>query len=125
MGTILVYAGSVVIFIWGVGHIVPTRSIVTGFGGISVDNRRIITMEWVGEGLTLCFLGILGALVTLFGGLQAPVGRVVLRAAAGMLFVLAGLTAATGARTPIGPIKACPIVKSVVAALYVTGTLLY
>jgi hypothetical protein len=121
MGEILVYVGSAVIFVWGVGHIIPTRSIVAGFGDITTDNRRIITMEWMGEGLTLCFLGVLGALVALVGGLRVPVGRLVIRAAAGMLFVLAGLTAATAARTPIGPIKACPIVKSVVAALYVVG----
>ena len=83
--------------------------------------RRIITMEWVGEGLTLCFIGALGALIVLADGLSVSVGRLVLRGAAAMLFVMAGLTAATGARTPIGPIKACPIVKSVVAAMYVAA----
>jgi hypothetical protein len=42
---ILLYVGSGVIFLWGVGHIIPTRSIVKDFGEISADNRRIITME--------------------------------------------------------------------------------
>lgn len=121
MREILVYAGSAVIFAWGVGHIIPTRSIVAGFGKITVDNRRIITMEWVAEGLTLCFIGVLGVLVTLGDGLSFSVGRVVVRAAAAMLFVMAGLSAATGARTLIGPMKACPIVKSVVAALFVAA----
>ena len=31
------------------------------------------------------------------------------------------VTAATGARTSIGPIKACPLVKSAVAALFVVA----
>ena len=121
MREILVYVGSAIIFVWGVGHIIPTRSVVAGFGDITTDNRRIITMEWVGEGLTLCFIGVLGALIALADGLSVSAGRVVLRAAAVMLFVMAALTAATGARTPIGPIKACPIVKSAVAALYVAA----
>lgn len=121
MGATLVYIGSAVIFIWGVGHIIPTRSVVAGFGELSTENRRILTMEWMAEGLTLCFLGVLAALVALVDGLAVPVGRAVLRAVAAMLFVMAALTAATGARTSVGPIRACPIVKSVVAALFVAA----
>ncbi len=121
MREVLVYVGSAIVFVWGIGHLVPTRSVVVGLGDLTIDSRRIVTMEWIAEGITLCFLGILAALVVLAGGLQYPVGRVVLRAVAAMLFVMAGLTAATGARTSIGPIKACPIVKSVVAALFVAA----
>ena len=60
---VLLYIGSTVILIWGIAHIVPTKSVVKGFGGISEDNIRIITMEWVAEGLTLCFIGLLVLLV--------------------------------------------------------------
>jgi hypothetical protein len=116
-----VYAGSAIAFVWGVGHLIPTRSVVAGFGDITIDNRRIVTMEWIAEGLTLCFLGVLGALVVLAGGLAHPAGRVAIRAAAVMLLAMAGLTAATGARTSSGPMKACPVVKSVVAVLFVAG----
>jgi len=122
MGPTLAYAASVIIVLWGIGHVIPTRSVVTGFGDITLDNRRIITMEWIAEGLTLCFLGVLGAFVVLGGGLTYPVGRTVIRVVAAMLFVMAGLTAATGSRTSIRPIKACPVVKSVVAVLYVAAT---
>ena len=100
---------------------IPTRSVVDGFGELSTENRRILTMEWMAEGLTLCFLGVLAALVPLVDGLAVPVGRAVLRAVAAMLFVMAALTAATGARTSVGPIRACPVVKSVVAALFVAA----
>ena len=53
----LLYVGSIVILLWGISHIVPTPGVVEGFGPISQDNRLIITMEWVAEGLTLCFVG--------------------------------------------------------------------
>lgn len=122
MKELMVYAGSAIVFLWGVGHLIPTRSIVSGFGNLGLENRRILTMEWVTEGLTLCFIGVLAALVVLVDGLMFPVGRVVVRAAAVMLFIMAGLTALTGARTPIGPMKACPAVKSIVGALYIVGT---
>ena len=42
---ILLYVGSVIIFLWGLGHLIPTKSIVSGFGKISGDNKKIITME--------------------------------------------------------------------------------
>jgi len=64
---ILLYVGSGVIFLWGVGHIIPTRSVVKDFGEISKDNRLIITMEWIAEGITLCFIGVLVALLFILG----------------------------------------------------------
>jgi len=39
---VLLYSGSAFIFFWGVAHLFPTRSVVSGFGGISIDNKRII-----------------------------------------------------------------------------------
>ncbi len=59
MAGFLFYTGSAVIFLWGVGHLIPTPGIVKGFGPLSEDNRRIITMEWIAEGMTLCFIGVL------------------------------------------------------------------
>jgi hypothetical protein len=117
----VMYVGSAIIFVWGVGHLIPTRSVVSGFSDLPPESRRIVTMGWIAEGLTLCFIGVLGALTGLFDGLASPAGRAVVRASAMMLFVMAGLTAATGARTSVGPMRACPIVKSVVAALYVAA----
>lgn len=121
MKELLVYTGLIVVFLWGVGHLIPTRSIVAGFGDLKTENRRILVMEWVAEGLTLCFIAVLGALVAFMDGLAYPVGRIVIRAAAVMLLVMAGLTAFTGSRTSIGPMKVCPIVKSVAAILYLAG----
>ena len=38
-----------------------------------------------------------------------------------MLLSMAGRTAFTGARTPIEPMKVCPVVKSAVAVLHLAG----
>ena len=46
-GKTLLYVGSIVIFMWGVSHIVPTKGVVEGFGPITEENRLLITMEWV------------------------------------------------------------------------------
>jgi len=119
----MLYVGSIVITVWGVAHIVPTKSVVSGFGAISKDNKRIITMEWIAEGLTLCFIGLLVLFITISGGPQNSVSTNVYRISALMLLVMAGLSLFTGARTSILPIKICPIVKTGVAILFLLGTL--
>ncbi len=121
---ILVYLGSAVITLWGIAHIAPTRSVVAGFGAISEDNRRIITMEWAAEGLALSFIGLLVLLVTALDGSQNSASLNVYRISAAMLLVMAGWTLLTGARTSILPMKICPVVKTAVAALFLVGSVL-
>jgi hypothetical protein len=121
---ILLYIGAGVITIWGIAHIAPTKSVVSGFGEISQDNRRIITMEWIAEGLTLIFIGLLVLFVTIFASTQNQASNIVYWVSAVMLVVMAVLTASTGARTSIIPIKICPAVKIAVAILFVLGILL-
>jgi len=121
---ILLYVGAAVITVWGIAHVIPTKAVVNGFGQISKDNRRIITMEWIAEGLTLCFIGLLVLFVTLWGGSQNEASIIVYRTSAAMLVVMAMLTASTGARTSILPIKICPVVKIAVAILFILGTVL-
>lgn len=123
-GDILLYSGAAVAFLWGVAHIIPTRSVVRGFGALSEDNRRIILMEWVAEGLSLCFVGALVAAVTLLCGSETAASAVVYRASACMLLVMAVWTLATGARTPILPMKICPVVKTTAALLFLAGSIL-
>jgi len=118
---VLVSIGSMVITLWGIAHLLPTKSVVSGFGTISGDNRKIITMEWIAEGLTLCFIGLLVILVTLYAGPQNLVSVLVYRVTAWMLVAMAGLTFVTGAKTSITVIKVCPLVKSIVAILFFLG----
>ena len=123
LNDILLYIGSAILIVWGIAHIIPTKSVVNGFGEISEDNKRIITMEWVAEGLALCFIGLLVLFTTILGDSQNDVSLIVYRASAAMLIVMAGWTALTGARTKIIPIKLCPFVKTIVAVLFIVGSL--
>ena len=63
-GQIATYTGSFLTFASGVADLFPTGRVVAGFGEISPDNKRTITMEWINEGVTLMFIGVLVALVT-------------------------------------------------------------
>jgi hypothetical protein len=78
----------------------------------------------VAEGLTLCFIGVLVLLTGILGGTANDVSRIVFRISAGMLIVLAGWTALTGARTSNIPTKICPFVLTIVAILFVIGSLI-
>lgn len=121
--SIILYAGSTIVAVWGIAHIVPIKGVVAGFGALSPDNARIITMEWIAEGLTLVFIGALTLAVTVIAGTRDPGAIVVYRGCALMLAVMALLTLATGARTKIIPIKICPVIKTAVAILLVVGSL--
>jgi hypothetical protein len=121
LNVILLYAGAAAIFLWGAAHVAATRGVVTGFGELSPDNRKIITMEWIAEGLALCFVGVLVFVARLaLGG----AGDVVYLASAAFLLVLAALSSFTGARTSVLPMKLCPFVKTAVAAAFILGTFL-
>ena len=119
----LLYTGAAIIFLWGVGHLIPTGNIVKGFGPLSHDNRRIISMEWIAEGMTLCFIGLLVAVTLVLAGPGSQAITIVGRSCALMLFAMAALSAFTGARTSILPMRLCPVVKSVAAVLFLFGTL--
>ena len=124
MAEILLYIGSIVIILWGVAHLIPTKAIVNSFGPISEDNKRIITMESIAEGITLCFLGVLVLLVTSLADSQSQAAYIVYLSCAVMLLIMAILTTLTGARTSILPYKICPVVKTVVAILFILGSVL-
>ena len=119
LDTVLLYLGAGILFVWGVAHIVPTRTVVAGFGPLSVDNRINITMEWVAEGLALAFVGALLALVTAVGGADDPVGRVVVWAIVGFCILMGAWTFIAGRRSSIVPIRLCPLVLAVAAVLLV------
>ena len=118
------YVGSTVIFLWGVGHLAPTRNVVAGFGELSSDNTKIITMEWLIEGLTLCFIGVLVALSAAILGPSGAATNLVARVAGVMLLLLATVSAFTGARTAVLPMKLCPYIKSAVALAFFVATFL-
>jgi hypothetical protein len=126
MSTIaLLYVGSIIVFLWGIGHLFPTRSIIEGFGNISEDNKKIITMEWIAEGLTLCFIGLLSLLLTIFSYLDGTGFYIGIMSSAGMLIIMAILSFLTGAKTSVLPMKICPYVKLTGALLLILGANIY
>jgi hypothetical protein len=119
----LLYLGAFLPFAWGVAHLFPTRSIVSGFGSISLDNRRILAMEWITEGVALIFLGALVASVTMTDSTSA-VALVVYLVCAGALLVLAVVSVFTGFRVNFFPFKVCPFLFSAAAAVIAAGAFL-
>ena len=121
---IILYVGSVIITVWGIAHIVMTKPVVNGFEPISQDNKRVLTMEWIAEGITLCFVGLLVLLITILEGSQNAVSIFVYRASAVMLIIMAVLSSFTGARTPHIPYKLCPPIFTIAAILFILATVL-
>lgn len=121
----MLYAGSAVVIAWGIAHMaIPTRSILEGFGPITPDNRRILLMEWLMEGVLLVFMGVLVALVRALAPDDGLASIMVYRASAAALVVMAGISMATGARTAIGPMKLCPPIFVISALLFFLPTVL-
>jgi hypothetical protein len=118
----LVAAG--IVFVWGVSHIIPTKQVVAGFGDIGRDNRRIITMEWVAEGLSFMFVAALIVAVTWSGDTLEAAEDLVYRVSSGFLITIGVWTAMTGARTGVIWFKACPVVMSVSSGLLIAASYL-
>lgn len=120
---ILILLGALLTVFWGIGHLFPTMSVVKGFGEISVDNKRIILMEWIVEGVTLIFIGTLVAGVTLID-LQSIVSRFVYYLSIITLILLALISLFTGFRINFLPFKLCPVIFTVSSILILLGTML-
>jgi hypothetical protein len=122
MQSILLYVGGALTALWGITHLFPTKSIVAGFGDISDDNRHIITMEWIVEGVSLIFIGVLVALVTAVDPNTAVSDSVYISSAI-CLLVLAAVSLFTGFKVAFLPFKLCPVIFAVSAVLILVGAL--
>ena len=120
---VLVYVGAALTSFWGIAHLFPTKSVVEGFGEITLDNRRIITMEWIVEGVSLIFMGLLVAAVTCVDPLSA-VTKVVYGLSIVELVALAIVSVFTGFKVNFVPFKLCPFIFTASAALIFVGGLL-
>jgi hypothetical protein len=121
MRKIMVYIGGALIIIWGISHIFPTHNIVKGFGNISSDNINIIKMEWVNEGFTLIFIGILNILVTTTGGCRNRVTKSVYILTFIMLVVMSLWSFNTGYKIDFLPFKLCPLIFTTSGLLILQG----
>jgi hypothetical protein len=120
---IFLYAGGALTALWGIAHLFPTASVVRGFGDISIDNKRIITMEWIIEGVALIFIGLLVIIVTIIDSRNMVSGAVYILSA-GVLIVLAIVSLFTGFKVNFLPYKLCPAIFSVSALLILAGAIL-
>ena len=120
---ILLYLGAALTALWGIAHLFPTGSVVKGFGAISTDNQRIITMEWIVEGVSLIFIGALIATVTFIDPVTAVSKAVFMLSVIG-LFVLATVSLFTGFKVNFLPFKLCPFIFTASALLILIGGVL-
>ena len=109
------------IALWGIMHLVKTAPVVAGFEPLSDDNRHVLRMEWILEGVTLCFVSVLVAVFTLWPGPDAAASRIVFGLSAVLLFVMAAVSLFTGAKASPLPYKLCAPIFSSAAALILFG----
>lgn len=117
---VFVYAGALIVFAWGVSHLFPAESVVEGFGDISPDNRNIIMMEWIVEGVSLVFIGLLAAAVTIIDG-GSTASRVVYWVCFAELNVLSIVSLFTGFKVDFPPFKLCPAIFTSASILIALG----
>jgi hypothetical protein len=116
IGQVLAYIGAAFVTFWGIAHLFPTKGVVAGFGDISDDNRNIISMEWIVEGVALIFIGALVATVT-FVDVASPVSRAVYWLAFIGLNVLSVVSLFTGFKVNFLPFKLCPVIFTAASIL--------
>lgn len=119
----LSYLGAIIVLGWGVAHLFPTKSIVQGVGAISQDNRHILVMEWLVEGVSLIFLGLLVAVVTWVDP-NSPVSRIIYWVCFAELNVLSIVSLFTGFKVNLLPFKLCPFLFTGSSLLIGLGSLL-
>ena len=117
---ILIYIGAALPFFWGVAHLFPTKSVIRDFGDISVDNRNIIAMEWIVEGVALIFIGSLVAIITALDP-KSITSTAVYLASSACLIVLAVISLFTGFKINFLPFRLCPIIFTSSALLITIG----
>jgi hypothetical protein len=117
------HIGAALTIVWGIAHLFPTKSVVRGFGDIGIDNKRIIAMEWITEGVALMFIGVLVGAVT-FVDPNSEVSAVVYAVSACGLLALALVSLFTGFRISFLPFRLCPFIFTASALLIFIGGLL-
>ena len=120
MNPISLYIAAALTGVWGIAHLLATREVIKGFGNLSEDNRRIITMEWILEGIALISTAAFVAAATAVDP-GAAVSSAVYAVALGTLVVLAVVSLFTGFKVAFLPFRLCPVIFGVSAALIAWG----
>jgi hypothetical protein len=123
LNQILFFVAAACVTVWGTAHLFPTKNVVADFGDISTDNKNIITMEWINEGATLIFIGILVATVTILDP-TSSISQAVYWLAFAMLNILSLISLFTGFKVNFVPFKLCPVIFTGSSILILLGVLL-
>ena len=122
MHTVFFFLSGTLTIIWGIAHLFPTKNVVKNFGDISIDNKRIITMEWIIEGISLIFIGMLTILITAIDR-SLFLSHILYATIIGILVTLSIVSFFTGFRVKFLPYKLCPVIFLTSAILILLGLL--
>jgi hypothetical protein len=114
----LLYIASAMTALWGITHLFATRGVVAGFGALSADNRRIITMEWIVEGVALIAVA---AFVAAASAADLVTSSAIYAVAIATLLALAVVSLFTGFRIAFLPFRLCPLIFGLSALLIALG----
>jgi hypothetical protein len=120
MNVAVLYAAAALPGLWGIAHLFATKGVVAGFGELSADNRRIITMEWIVEGVALISTAALVVVVTAVEP-QAAVSSATYAVAIFTLVTLAVVSLFTGSRVAFLPFRLCSLIFGLSAVLIAAG----
>ena len=120
MNEILLYAAATLTAIWGIAHLFATKGVVAGFGDLTADNRRIITMEWIVEGVALISTAAFVATATTTDP-TAAASIAVYVVAVSTLLALAVVSLFTGFRIAFLPFRLCPFIFGLSALMIALG----
>ena len=123
LNQVILLVGVLTISIWGVMHLISTNRVVKGFGEIFVGNRNIITMEWILEGISLLFIGVVVTVVTLIDPMNI-VSKAVIWTSVFELGLLTIVSLLVGFKINHIAFKLCPIIFLLSAILLILGILL-
>ena len=123
MHKILLLSSSVLLLFWGIAHLIPINSVVKKFGDISEDNKRILTMEWITEGLALLFIAVVIATLTLLDD-RSMISTTIYVQCIVMLNVLSVVSLFTGFKVKFLPYKLCPLIFTGSSILILLGLLM-
>lgn len=115
--------GALLLIFWGIAHLLPTKNVVRDFGEISIDNRRIISMEWINEGAALIFIGVIVGVVTVIDSSSGPSIAVYILSSL-MLVSMSLISFFTGFKIKFIPFKLCPLIFLGSAVLITLGSII-
>jgi hypothetical protein len=118
MNAVFLYTSAALTGVWGISHLLATRGVVAGFGDLTEDNRRIITMEWITEGVALLSISAVVVAATVS---EPSDSTAIYAVAAGTLVVLAVVSLFTGFKIAFLPFRLCPLIFGLSAALIALG----